>query len=379
MATLVKQHGRYYLQFYDKHRSPKRKRVTLGTTRKRTATKLQRKLEDGYALGKFDPWRDDPKTFGEKDAEPWTVEEALKEFLDAKRQQGRSENTVRSYRHLVGLFTRRVGEERLLRSIAPGDVEAFVHDQNVSKGTRHARFRHVRAWLNWCEAKGQIQRNPMAAVEAPDKPEKLPKAITWGELQAICSALREDYEAKRKAGKCREGDLIWMIPLFEFAFLTGLRASELARLRWEDIDRKKGLIYVWEQKNGKQQTVPLHTKAREVLDKMSSSSTGYVFCSPRLEKSERSARRFSEHVGRTFARYREEAELPDAITFHSLRHSFCTMLAEAGKSAVVIKEAARHADVATSMRYVHIANRRLREEINGAFSNGIGMKRSLGK
>jgi site-specific recombinase XerD len=69
-----------------------------------------------------------------------------------------------------------------------------------------------------------------------------------------------------------------------------------------------------------------------------------------------------------FTRYRVEAGIDRPITFHSLRHSFCTMLAEAGKSAIVIKEAARHADVSTSMRYVHIANNHLRAEIDDVFA-----------
>ena len=63
MATLVKQHSRYSLQFYDPARTPMRKRVALLTTQKRTAESLQRKLEHDYALGRFDPWHDDPFTY----------------------------------------------------------------------------------------------------------------------------------------------------------------------------------------------------------------------------------------------------------------------------------------------------------------------------
>jgi hypothetical protein len=96
MATLVKQHGRYYLQFYDKHRSPQRKRVALKVTRKREAKKHQRRLEDAYRDQEFDPWTDDPFTFQKKDAVPETIEEATEAFLSAKKDAGRSENAIRS-------------------------------------------------------------------------------------------------------------------------------------------------------------------------------------------------------------------------------------------------------------------------------------------
>jgi len=43
------------------------------------------------------------------------------------------------------------------------------------------------------------------------------------------------------------------------------------------------------------------------------------------------------------------------------------MLAEAGEPAVIIKEAARHADISTSLRHVHLANEHLRKEIEDVF------------
>lgn len=56
MATLVKNHDWYYLQFYSKDRKPKRKRIPLKTKTKRTAEQIKRKLEDQYAKGEYDPW-----------------------------------------------------------------------------------------------------------------------------------------------------------------------------------------------------------------------------------------------------------------------------------------------------------------------------------
>jgi hypothetical protein len=98
MSSLIKQHGRYYLQFYDKHRSPKRKRVPLKVTRKREAEKYKRRLERKYREQEFDPWTDDPFTLQKKDEKPKTLKEALTAFIKAKEAAGRSENTIRSYR-----------------------------------------------------------------------------------------------------------------------------------------------------------------------------------------------------------------------------------------------------------------------------------------
>jgi len=213
-----------------------------------------------------------------------------------------------------------------------------------------------------------LRKNPIKRLEKPSKPHKIPKAVTKEDLEAICKALREDYEEKKARGHVREGEMIWRIPLFWFALYTGMRASELARLRWKDIDVEKGLIYIRKQKNQKEQTIPLNGKAREVLVAVPQREPDdYVFASPDDRAKERSIRNFRERTSKAFREARRGAELREGLSFHSLRHGFCTMLAEAGKSAVVIKEAARHADISTSMRYVHLANEHLRKEVEDAF------------
>lgn len=59
MASLFKRNGWYYLQFYSTKRSPKKKQVTLKSKSKRTAEKLQSRLQDEFRLGEYDPWKDD--------------------------------------------------------------------------------------------------------------------------------------------------------------------------------------------------------------------------------------------------------------------------------------------------------------------------------
>jgi hypothetical protein len=98
MASLVKRSTGYYSQFFNQQRRPKRKQVALGTPRKRAALQALRRLEDAYATGPFDPWLDDPHTFERRGSEPEPSSEVLAQFLQRKEQQGRSENTINSYR-----------------------------------------------------------------------------------------------------------------------------------------------------------------------------------------------------------------------------------------------------------------------------------------
>ncbi len=67
-------------------------------------------------------------------------------------------------------------------------------------------------------------------------------------------------------------------------------------------------------------------------------------------------------------RHARKAGLPAELsTPHVLRHSFCTRLAEAEVSVDVIRDLARHADVRTTLRYIHTADQRRQAAIDKTF------------
>ena len=369
MATLVKNHDRWYLQFYEGDRVPSRKRVPLRTKDKRLAEKLRRFLEEAYLQNTFDPWRDDPRTLERTGENGVTVLEGLTLFLNAKSTAGRAPNTIRAYGDAVGLWAKRIGEETPLRAVRVEDVEAFVYDATVSPTTQGFRYRHVRAYLRWLRKHRHVARDLMEGVESPKPAQSAPKAVTEPELDRICRAVWSLYRDLLKSGGCRRGEVVWRVPLFRFAYMTGLRSSELARLKWQDIDLERGMLTVRQQKNGRVQTVPLVRPALDLLERLSSERrpSHYVFHAPGAESAERSPRAFAVSSGRAFTSARDRACIGRPLTFHGLRHGFCTRLAEAGRSAIVIKEAARHADVSTSMIYVSLANEVLKETLDGVF------------
>lgn len=49
------------------------------------------------------------------------------------------------------------------------------------------------------------------------------------------------------------------------------------------------------------------------------------------------------------------AGLPQTGRLHGCRHTFCSHLAAAGVPAMTIKELARHEDLTTTMRYMHLS------------------------
>ena len=63
MASLYKRkNGYWYLSFYSKDQRPRRKQIATGTTLKRDAQKIKRKLERSFLHGEYDPWEAEEDT-----------------------------------------------------------------------------------------------------------------------------------------------------------------------------------------------------------------------------------------------------------------------------------------------------------------------------
>jgi hypothetical protein len=147
--------------------------------------------------------------------------------------------------------------------------------------------------------------------------------------------------------------------LFRVAAFTGLRLGELRALHWNDVDFDKRLVHVrrnfthgaeGDPKSGRVRSVPLIDQAAKALDSLSrrerfTDSDDLVFVDE-----------LGKHVDdwrlrRRFHSALERAELPK-LRLHDLRHTFGTLAVQAFPLSDV-KAYMGHADIATTMIYVH--------------------------
>lgn len=375
MASLYKRsNGTYYANFFDSNRTPERKRFSLKTSNKRSARRKLAELEDAFVDGQFDPWasgkRSDPYNYNRSEQpEHVTVQETVERFVASKQQERRSERTLDTYRGVWRRFSQRVGSETLIGELQASDVSAYCHDESVSPATQHKRWRHLRSIFTWALEKGFLNSVVTAEVIAPQKENKLPTPVRKEDVPLICGAVAEEYREKRRKGCCRPGQLVWTIPVFRWAFYTGMRATEIGGLRWEHVDRERGLIRIERQKNNKAQTLPLVKQARRTLrhTPLPRPSSGYVFRSPTGPIQDRNPKRFAETVSRRFSKARQRSKIDRDLIFHDLRAGFATALADAGKSAHVIRDAMRHSTLRMALKYVNVSDARLRSELENTF------------
>jgi len=134
------------------------------------------------------------------------------------------------------------------------------------------------------------------------------------------------------------------------AITTGARKGELTRLRWADIDLKKGRALVHETKNDEPRTLPLAGQVLEALRDlklMDSARSEYVFPQPSGLPGP------YEHFDAHWHAALEEAGIAD-FHFHDLRHTTASMLAAQGASLLEIADVLGHKTLAMVKRYSHL-------------------------
>lgn len=145
--------------------------------------------------------------------------------------------------------------------------------------------------------------------------------------------------------------------MFETVYGAGLRISEIARLRTQDIDSEQMRIFVYHGKGGKDRYTLLSKRNLEILREYwkqyrPNDPEGYLFYSRERKHNTMTTRAIQD----AFHKYCKKANLPDTFTVHTLRHCFATHLLESGVELVQIKELLGHTFVQTTSIYLHLSN-----------------------
>lgn len=297
----------------------------------------------------------------------------------------RTENYYKSVKLALKHLTDYFGLQRPLASISFRDVELFITElqKNAPKGSR-VYYRTLKAAFNKALDWNYISENHFIKIKLAKKKQLNPDFITEDELKQILERIDNDvvYDA------------------VVMGFYTGLRLNELMNLKWNNIDKEKGLIVVGDAefttKGKNQRYVPISDEVRKVfqrckklevrsetasrcasltrsdiegetgkvksgrisqISRKGNYSTGYVFCK------ENGFPYSGDYVSKMFKKACIDAGIRDSIHFHSLRHSFASNLVQRGVPLYVIKELLGHSSIAVTEIYSHLNMDSLREAV----------------
>ena len=138
------------------------------------------------------------------------------------------------------------------------------------------------------------------------------------------------------------------IAIIRLLAFTGARKSEIASLRWSEVDLARGYLRLGDSKTGAK-IIPIGAPACEVLAGVEAiDSSEFVFPAT-------SGDSHFQGVEKVWRKARLAAGFPD-LRLHDLRHSFASVGLARGDALPVIGAILGHADVKTTSRYAHLAD-----------------------
>jgi integrase len=201
-----------------------------------------------------------------------------------------------------------------------------------------------------------ITRNP-AKGKGRRARERAPKRSyleTAAQVRALLVAAEElDASARKDKRHVQRRAMIATLTL------AGLRIGELCALRWRDVDVAAGWLTVGESKtNAGIRRVKVRGALKHELSRLPSrfaGSDGYVFptrTGARMSQENIRDRGVAAAVRRANENPEKAKEppLPDKLTPHSLRRTFCSLLYALGETPPVVMQEMGHADPALALR-----------------------------
>ncbi len=268
---------------------------------------------------------------------PGLVDRRVERFDEEMRLRGYAARTRKAYLGHARRFLQDVGEgtelaedlrEHVLGKLRSGRMSRSYHSQLIS------------ALGLFCSTVlgRRIEDLPL---DRPRRERHLPTVLSPEEFRRFLTAVRNSKH----------------LAILTLTYSAGLRVSEVVRLRFEDLDRDRGLIHVRRGKGQKDRLTLLSDIALTLVDAYLEGASPGRWLFPGARPGRHLTTRTVQKIT---AAARKRAGITKTLTPHVLRHSFATHLHERGIDIRMIQELLGHASVRTTEIYTHVSRRHLR-------------------
>ncbi|MGH9614372.1 MAG: site-specific tyrosine recombinase XerD [Bryobacteraceae bacterium] len=282
---------------------------------------------------------------------------AIQSFLDFCRiEKGLSRNTIQAYRRDLNRFASLMPSGDI--PAAPEVVRSHIdtlYSESMAPSSIARHLAAIRNFYRFLLEQGRIEADPCRNLIAPRQWQTLPKYLTDSKIERLLKAPDEN----RSTGE-RDRAMI------DFLYATGLRVSELIRVRVTDVDFRLGVVRVV-GKGNKQRIVPVGTQALASVEKHVNNGRFALLKgrqSPYLFVTARGGCLTRQGFWKLLGTQGRKAGIFSGLSPHVVRHSFATQLLEGGADLRSLQTMLGHADISTTQIYTHVLRSRLRKTVD---------------
>ncbi len=287
------------------------------------------------------------------------MEDAINEFISyLGNVREVKENSLSSYRRDLTRLMIAMKEENIyswsevsedqLSSYVSNMTEHLMADTTIS---RH--ISSIRSFWHFMVESGELENDITEGLKAPHIERPLPKILTEREI----AMLLDQPDLNTPKGKRDKA-------MLELLFATGIRVSEIAMLKIDDVEFRLNCIDF--KSFGQDRIVPFGQHARSaIMDYLKggrlsllgdTADEGILFLSATGGKA-----MSRQGVWKMIKKYGKMAGIKSAITPFSIRHTFASHMIENGADIQVVQEMLGHQDIASTQRYADNKHNYIRE------------------
>jgi integrase len=282
-----------------------------------------------------------------------SFQEAWQAWLDIPKKTGAS--TIVGYNAAWKRFAHWAETRKLqfLHEVTEIDVQDYAADlwqSRISTSTFNTHKRFLTGLFRKLKAKAGLVINPWDCVASLEKEHEGRRNLTMPELQKVIGSATGNMQS------------MFMIGLF-----TALRLADVVNLRKDAVNLKENMLEVIPVKTkrlNKKIRIPIHTILRPRLEHLMKTVEGDYFFPKEKELHAKGSSEITKHMQKHFEACGLQTTEKSAnlhrrrvivrVGFHSLRHSFVSLMAAGGAPQYVIQQLVGHGSPAMTEHYTHL-------------------------
>lgn len=271
--------------------------------------------------------------------------------------RGLSAHTHEAYGHDVGSYLQFLQERAItnLNQVQEADVvqyRAQLKNQHLAERSIVRAMSAIRGFHRYICDEGIVRHDPTLTVETPKIGTHLPEVMSYDDVERLLDQPNESTPLGLRDKT-----------MLETLYASGMRVSELIALRVSHLHLKDGYVRCV-GKGEKERIAPLGKSAVHYITRYLKEARNELIAAQYVECL--FVNRFGKAMSRQacwkiIKKYLKQANLPQNISPHTLRHSFATHLLEHGADLRSLQMMLGHSDIATTQIYTHVSTQRLQD------------------
>lgn len=269
----------------------------------------------------------------------------IERFCEHLKLRNYSPHTIESYRIDLRLFF--ATTDKPLRRISWREVDRFIehqHQQGLAPTTINRRLKAIKRFFDHLFEQGRLLASPVKPSHYVKEGRPLPKKLSQDQLKKLFARVSDPMDRA----------------LFLLMLRCGLRVSEVAHLKFTDIDWEQKALMVYQGKGRKDRRVYVSDDAlmslKECLQiRPRCVPDNYFFWNQKRKNKPLSVKAIQKKMERLAKSAGVKASC------HSLRHTFASNLLEEGAEVISIKEFLGHESITSSERYARLSNQKVKD------------------